>query len=484
MLKHTPQSKASSVTAGGAWTARPIPMQTASPKLSQQQPQRQPEGGQRLFRHQALEARRDRWYGNPQVATPLGARILAPVAMVAVAVIVALLVWGSYARRTTVNGVILPSEGMAKIVAPQAGRIVELAVSEGQTVSRGDLLYVVDLDNMSSMGSTHRAVTGELRRQRSELEAERLRKSELDAAEKAALLQRRADVVRELGQVERQIRASEAYVASLRDAFERYKGYAERQIVVQMQVDMKEQAYMAEQQQLERLRREQLQLETRRGELGSQIETADTRSASAQSELTRQIAQIDQAIVEGEARRELRITAPRDGIVTGVVARPGETVTEGTPMATILPTDAQLQAQLGAPSSAIGFIEVGQPVMLRYEAFPYQKFGQYPGRVSTISRVALRPGEVVDLRQPDAASANGGGQNLYRITVEPEREEVNAYGKPQKLTPGMQVQATIFLDRRPLYQWIMEPIYSLHGATSGPAPRRVDSEIQLGSAQP
>jgi membrane fusion protein len=429
-------------------------------------------GIDKLFRTEVLEARQDRWYGRPQIATPLSARVTAPAAIAAAVAIAGLLAFGTYTRRATVEGVQLPAEGVTKVTAPQPGRITELAVSEGQAVIRGDLLYVVDLDSVSSVGGTQRAVTDELRRQRVELEAERKRRSELDAAQKRGVTQQAADVALELEQVDQQIVVAGEYVESLRAAFDRYKDFAGRQIVVQMQVDAKEQAFMSERQRLETLRRERLQLSTKRAELRSQAETADGRAASAQSELTRQIAQIDQAIAEGEAKRAIRLTAPRDGIVTGIVARVGEVVAAGMPMVTILPGDARLQAQLGAPSSAIGFIQTGQAVMLRYQAFPHQKFGQYPGRVSAISRTALRPGEFADLRPAAANGAETGtnGQNLYRITVEPERAEVDAYGQAQKLSPGMLVQATIFLDRRPLYQWVLDPLYSLRGVTGGEAP--------------
>ena len=324
----------------------------------------------------------------------------------------------------------------------------------------------IDLDNVSKVGRTQRVITEELRRQLTELEAERTRRRQLDEAQKLDLVQREADTGRELNQVDQQIAVAAEYVETLRTGFGRYKEFLRRELVVQMQVDAKEQALMSERQRLETLKRERLQLETRRSELRSQIAIADTKSASTQSDLARQIAQINQAIAEGESRRAVSLTAPRDGIVTGVIAQPGELIAAGTPMVTILPTNVKLQAQFGARSSAIGFVRPGQSVMLRYEAFPYQKFGQYPGHVKTVSRAALRPGEFTDIRR--GAEGVAGAQNLYLVVVEPERDEVDAYGAAKKkLTPGMQVQATVFLDRRPLYQWILDPLYSLRGVADG-----------------
>lgn len=57
-----------------------------------------------------------------------------------------------------------------------------------------------------------------------------------------------------------------------------------------------------------------------------------------------------------------------------------------------LPGDGRLEAELLVSSRAIGFIEPGDRVLLRYQAYPYQKFGHHLGEVARISRSALSPG--------------------------------------------------------------------------------------------
>lgn len=123
--------------------------------------------------------------------------------------------------------------------------------------------------------------------------------------------------------------------------------------------------------------------------------------------------------------------------------------------------------QLLAPTNAIGFVREGSSVLLRYQAFPYQKFGQYPGTVSLISRATLRPEEVAQLNAGDVDAQRS--PSLYRITVEPKQPFVTAYGREQALQAGMQVEAHVLAETRPLYQWLLEPIYGLRGsvATAG-----------------
>ncbi len=52
---------------------------------------------------------------------------------------------------------------------------------------------------------------------------------------------------------------------------------------------------------------------------------------------------------------------------------------------------------------------------------------------------------------------------MYRITVALERQQVQAYGQPQALAPGMQLDADVLLDRRRLIEWIFEPVLGVAG---------------------
>ena len=75
-------------------------------------------------------------------------------------------------------------------------------------------------------------------------------------------------------------------------------------------------------------------------------------------------------------------------MATAIVGHPGQVVSAGSPMLMIVPQPAIMHVELLAPSSAIGFIHQSDRVLLRYSAFPYQKFGEYGGTVMTVSDAA------------------------------------------------------------------------------------------------
>ena len=152
------------------------------------------------------------------------------------------------------------------------------------------------------------------------------------------------------------------------------------------------------------------------------------------------------------------MTAPVGGVVATQVVKAGQAVQAGQPLMSLLPGKGELEAELLVPSRAIGFIAPGDGVLLRYQAFPYQKFGHHQGRVASISRSALSSGELGAL----VGNAQQG-EPFYRVTVALAGQAVTAYGKPEPLKPGMLLEADILGEKRRLIEWVFEPLYSLKG---------------------
>ena len=123
---------------------------------------------------------------------------------------------------------------------------------------------------------------------------------------------------------------------------------------------------------------------------------------------------------------------------------------------------ARLEAHLYSPSRAVGFVRPGQQVLLRYQAYPYQKFGHYAGVVANISRSAVSTAEL-PAQLAGIAGGVAGSDPVYRITVTLERQTVSAYGQPVDLQPGMQLEADIALETRRLYEWVLDPLYTVTG---------------------
>lgn len=182
-------------------------------------------------------------------------------------------------------------------------------------------------------------------------------------------------------------------------------------------------------------------------------------SQQNQETLNRNMLTAKQDLAENERRREFTVKAPYSGNVVTITAETGQAISTSTPLATIIPTNTLLEAELYVPSSSIGLIEPGQEVLIRYKAYPYQKYGQHKASVRDIAVTALKP-EELGLRVDNAGREM---DEIYRVRLSIGQPFVMAQGERRPLKIGMGLEASIIVDRRPLYQWILEPLFSITG---------------------
>lgn len=175
--------------------------------------------------------------------------------------------------------------------------------------------------------------------------------------------------------------------------------------------------------------------------------------------MQRSLAENQRDLTESEASRQISIEAPRAGRVTALLANTGQIADPQRPLLSIVPSGARLHAELYAPSRAVGFVKIGDSVRLRYQAYPYQTFGQQQGRVLSVARTALPGSEVTALG--DVIDQGNSKEPLYRITVELEQQQMQANGQPHELQAGMLLEADILQESLYLYEWLLEPLRGL-----------------------
>jgi len=116
-----------------------------------------------LYRQEALDAKRGSWLGRIQVAQPIRLWVLGVFAALAAVVAGVFLVVGSYARRTHVNGQLIPVQGMATILAPVTGVLTRMDVPEGGRVKTGQVLALVNVPRTTAAaGDTQAALEARL----------------------------------------------------------------------------------------------------------------------------------------------------------------------------------------------------------------------------------------------------------------------------------------------------------------------------------
>ena len=111
-----------------------------------------------LFRPEAVEAQQQSWLGGIQLIRPLSLSLLTACAAAAAVAVIGYLCWGEYTRKARVEGVLLPDLGVIRIPPPEVGTVLERYAREGQSVRRGDVLFVLSVDRSTSSGDSQASV--------------------------------------------------------------------------------------------------------------------------------------------------------------------------------------------------------------------------------------------------------------------------------------------------------------------------------------
>lgn len=413
-----------------------------------------------LFRQQAITHQSTKQYGTVILAKSFSHGFFT-LLFVGIAIsIICFFVLFSTTRKAQISGMLLPSAGVIRVLSTQTGIVMEKRVREGQSVKTGEVLFVLRSERSSMNGAdAQKTISGLLQSRRDSFGLE-LKQSYLQAQQRVQALQKRiADIAGEAQKLDGQILMQQQRVALSEQSLQRYRDLLATHFISAAQVQDRQAELLDQSQRLAELHR----IKSSSGRELSAAQ-ADLRDLQVQAlrdtaALQRNVSAVEQDLTENETRREFVVVAPQDGIVTAMTVELGQTVAANQPLASVLPAGAVLEAEMYAPSRSIGFVKPGMTVLLRYQAYPYQKFGQYTATVREVANTSLRPEE---LALPGAANG-GAGEPIYRIRLQLQQQSVQAYGKAMPLKSGMLVDGSILLEQRRLIEWVLEPLFSISG---------------------
>lgn len=405
----------------------------------------------RLFREEVTEHRKQRLHGEVVLSQPLSTRLMVGALFAAIAIAGAWVAFGSYARIETVPGILATDIPSAKVIATIPGVVTELRAAEGRLVKAGDRLAVINLDRRAAAGETIAsrgldaiAARREIAEAQVQLSGQRM------AAERTRLATNISAAEQQAASLREQIALQEQVVASNQNMFDQIAKVVERGFVSKVEFERRRQALINSRQQLAGLRQQLSARLADAAEGKAEIGTLTADAARGVSEIRSNLQAMTQQQAQLEGEQGYIVTAPIAGRVTALQTAAGRTVNSNVPLMVIVPEKSRLKAELYAPTRAIGFVKPGQEVRILYDAFPYQRFGSFAGKVQSVSRIVIDPRESeAPLKLEEA---------VYRVTVALGDQGVAAYGEEVPLQPGMTLNANIVLERQSFLSWLLQPL--------------------------
>jgi membrane fusion protein len=363
-----------------------------------------------------------------------------------------------YARNETVKGEIAAASGFSAVTVGQGGIISEVAVEPGQKVRKGQVLAVLSLPAVvSGAGDTAAMSVARMRESLGNLDLQLAEYGRTIAQAEAEMREIEASAASSLVSA----RARGAVTADRQRLAERrlkgFEGLAAKGFVTDYAVDQVRAVSMQIRQEAADTDLQANEIVRAKADRLVSIENRVRDIRQAMLALRTQRLQTENQIHESEALESLRIVSPSDGIVSAIPVRPGQRVESGERIAAVGLASSELTALLEVPSKAIGMIEAGQRVVLKYDAFPYQSFGVRYGRVVRVEQASIEMGK------PDPDSEKQGLERHFLVEVRPDDDAVLAYGRLRPLRVGMTLSADVEVERRNLLSWFLSPLVTLKG---------------------
>lgn len=410
----------------------------------------------RLFRQQALDRMNRRLYGEISLAQPISLYLVVVSLIIIVALILVFLNVSQYARKETVRGYLLPESGMIKAYPARGGIVSELQVKEDDIVQEGQPIAVISIQSglVSGQELSERLLES-LGTHWLNLVQERDHQARLHNNEMARLSRQRLALQDSLATYQRQSKLMEQRLSLLVEESQQYESLLTQGFLSDLDYQAHIQKRLITEQEFEESNSRIAVIAVELAQVEADISSRPIELELTLADIENRLSNIQRQQDETQNNFRFVVNSPEAGTVATVSAVEGEYITQGRPLVSIIPKDSELVAELLLPTRSAGFIKEGDEAGLRFDAFPYQRFGFISSTVARIDKAIILDGETslpLRLKEP-----------VYRVRTRLETQEMQAYGDTFALKSGMLLEADIILDRRSLFDWLLDPIYRLRG---------------------
>lgn len=366
-------------------------------------------------------------------------RALAWLALAATLLILTFGIFATFDRVATVRGLVVPASGVSRLTAPRAGIVTAVLAPQGASVARGaPLIRIASTDMLPSGAGARTQMLDTYRRQRQMAQAGQDAERQRREAEQLLVAEQAAELSASLQSLGTQRALQQERIDNNERRLRNLAPLRERGYVSDVTYQQQAEAVLALRQQLAALQQQQAQ--AGHGLEGARIRLAELAADGRRAELQSGAAlvELERAAAGAQIDAETMVAAPIAGRLTSVRAVPGAAVAAAEELATLVRAGDRLEVLLFVPSAAAGSVAPGQEVALRYDAFPYQRYGVGRGTVVAVAATAAaeRPDEPVSYRV--RVRLAGAGRFVLR--------------------PDMTLSASITLERRSLLDWLFAPL--------------------------
>ncbi|QGN36175.1 HlyD family secretion protein [Klebsiella oxytoca] len=422
----------------------------------------------KIYRKEAIEYKKHHWKGKALLLAGLPAWLVVLLSFFFIITLIATTIFFSFTQRIDVRGEVITLPHSVNVYAPQQGFVIAQYVKVGEIVTKGQPLYEIDISRNTSTGNVSAAQITVINEKISNAE-DIITKLNHNKVETTLSLEKQLKTTSDsLKETNRMLATAQTGLKKMHDNLSSYDKYLSDGLITKDQYNYQHSLYFQQQSTYQSLVSQKMQLESQITQLNSdkitKIADFDNQISSQQN----QINDYKNQLVESNANGNIIIKATTEGRIESLTVTKGQMVDNGSSLAQIKPTgNIEYYLILWLPNNSIPYVKPGDIINISYDAFPADKFGQFPGEIISISSVPTSRQEMSEYTNV----SNGTNQQelaLYKTIVKIKNKTFKYNGKTLSLSNGLKAQAVVFLEERPLYMWMFTPVYKITQSISGP----------------
>lgn len=409
-----------------------------------------------MFRKDFFLQKKNEWLGDVHVSNPVSYRLLGLYSFILFLTLIIFLFFAHYTNREKSQGSIIPEKGIININSNENGFIKDIFISNGMYVKKGTALFSISKEkNAEHYGNTNQFINNQLEKQKHLLiKTINDKKSFLETQKKI-----KTDYINELKndkiEIKKQILITQNQSLKMKSILSNMLTLKSKGYVSNLEIQQQENLFLENEKQTKSLKRQLIENTIKLNEQDEFLNRMYNEYKIEENKINQDIFEIEKNMAINKNDEQNIYFAKESGVVSSLLFEKGQSIKAGDTVIAEIPENSKFVVQLFVPSSSIGFIKPGNNVILRYQAYPYQKFGVQHGKVKEISKSIISAKQITDI------TGNPSNDPYYKIIIEPEKQYILTYGEKKSLLSGMIVDADIMLEKRNLFEWIFEPMFGL-----------------------
>jgi membrane fusion protein len=270
-----------------------------------------------------------------------------------------------------------------------------------------------------------------------------------------------------LNETEKMLTTAQKGLTHIEKSLQNYSDYLKRGLINKDQYNNQHSLFVQQQNAFQSLSSQKMQLELQLTQTRSDL---TVKTAELDNQITSQYSQLrdlQTQLIENSANGKIVVKSTIDGRVESIAVTRGQMVEAGSSLAQVKQlTGIEYYLLLWLPDNSLPYVKIGDIVNIRYDAFPSDKFGQFSGKVLSISSMPATRRELAEYSNNQMS--NAPAPTLYKAIINIKDKEFIYKDRRLVLANGLKAKSIVFTEERPLYQWLFSPVYKVVQSLKGP----------------